>query len=91
MRPVKKSGDRAGISLTNSGFKLPMGRSTINPAPADVKKEGPSFDLPTSHSGGRKIESIQTTAKKRQKPGAARRNRIRNCPYQMDEGSRRKD
>jgi len=27
----------------------------------------------------------------RKKPGAARRNRIRNCPYQMDEGSRRKD
>src|SRR6185369_9002937 len=30
----------------NSGFKFPMGRTTINLAPADVKKEGPSFDLP---------------------------------------------
>src|SRR5207247_5440133 len=33
-------------ALSNSGFKPPMGRTTINLAPADVKKEGPSFDLP---------------------------------------------
>lgn len=30
----------------NSGFKFPMGRTTINLAPDDVKKEVPSFDLP---------------------------------------------
>jgi magnesium chelatase family protein len=28
------------------GFKFPMGKTTINLAPADVKKERPSFDLP---------------------------------------------
>ena len=33
-------------ALSNSAFKFPMGRTTINLAPADVKKEGPSFDLP---------------------------------------------
>ena len=33
-------------ALTNSGFKFPMGRCTINLAPADVKKEGPTFYLP---------------------------------------------
>ncbi len=43
---VKESRDRVSTALTNSGFKFPMGRSTINLAPADVKKEGPSFDLP---------------------------------------------
>jgi magnesium chelatase family protein len=43
---VKESRDRVGTALTNSGFKYPMGRVTINLAPADVKKEGPSFDLP---------------------------------------------
>jgi magnesium chelatase family protein len=43
---VKESRDRVTTALTNSGFKFPMGRSTINLAPADVKKEGPSFDLP---------------------------------------------
>jgi len=33
-------------ALTNSGFTFTFGRTTINLAPADVKKEGPSFDLP---------------------------------------------
>lgn len=43
---VKESRDRVNTALTNSAFKFPMGRTTINLAPADVKKEGPSFDLP---------------------------------------------
>src|SRR5689334_981090 len=43
---VKESRDRVSTAIINSGFKFPMGRSTINLAPADVKKEGPSFDLP---------------------------------------------
>jgi magnesium chelatase family protein len=43
---VKESKDRVSTALTNSGFKFPMGRTTINLAPADVKKEGPGFDLP---------------------------------------------
>src|SRR5258708_26275795 len=43
---VKESRDRVSTALMNSGFKFPLGRTTINLAPADVKKEGPSFDLP---------------------------------------------
>ncbi len=43
---VRESRDRVSTALTNSGYKFPMGRTTINLAPADVKKEGPSFDLP---------------------------------------------
>src|SRR6267143_2092318 len=43
---ANESRDRVSTAITNSGFKFPMGRSTINLAPADVKKEGPSFDLP---------------------------------------------
>src|ERR1700729_460978 len=43
---VKESKDRVSTALGNSGFKFPMGKTTINLAPADVKKEGPSFDLP---------------------------------------------
>ncbi|HEY6169748.1 MAG TPA: YifB family Mg chelatase-like AAA ATPase [Verrucomicrobiae bacterium] len=43
---VKESRDRVSTALGNSGFKFPMGKSTINLAPADVRKEGPSFDLP---------------------------------------------
>ena len=42
---VKESKDRVSTALSNSGYKFPMGRTTINLAPADVKKEGPSFQL----------------------------------------------
>lgn len=43
---VKESKDRVNTALYNSGFRTHVGRVTINLAPADVKKEGPSFDLP---------------------------------------------
>jgi magnesium chelatase family protein len=43
---VREARDRVGTALGNAGFKFPLGRTTINLAPADVKKEGPSFDLP---------------------------------------------
>ena len=43
---VKESKDRVSTALANSAYKFPLGRTTINLAPADVKKEGPSFDLP---------------------------------------------
>lgn len=43
---VKESIDRIRSALSNSGFTPPKTRTTINLAPADVKKEGPSFDLP---------------------------------------------
>ncbi len=43
---VKESVDRIRSALTNSGFAFPRGRATINLAPADIRKEGPAFDLP---------------------------------------------
>ncbi len=43
---VKESRDRVGTAIVNSGFKMPMGRLTVNLAPADIKKEGPIYDLP---------------------------------------------
>jgi len=43
---VKESRDRVTTAIQNSGYYWPRGRTTINLAPADVKKEGPSFDLP---------------------------------------------
>src|SRR6185369_16201616 len=43
---VKESRDRVTTALINSGYHFSFGRTTINLAPADVKKEGPSFDLP---------------------------------------------
>jgi magnesium chelatase family protein len=43
---VKESRDRVGTALVNSAFRFPLGRTTVNLAPADIRKEGPSFDLP---------------------------------------------
>ncbi len=43
---VKESKDRVTTAILNSGYMFNFGRTTINLAPADVKKEGPSFDLP---------------------------------------------
>src|SRR5208282_4018212 len=57
---VKESRDRVGTAMDNSGFKFPMGRTTINLAPADVKKEGPSFDLPIAIGILAASEQIET-------------------------------
>ena len=43
---VKESKDRVHTAILNSEFEMPDGRLTINLAPADIKKEGPIFDLP---------------------------------------------
>ncbi len=43
---VKESDDRVFSALANSGFRHPQTRMTINLAPADVRKEGPVYDLP---------------------------------------------
>src|SRR5205085_2910510 len=43
---VKESQERVRSAIRNSAFEFPLRRITINLAPADVKKEGPSFDLP---------------------------------------------
>src|SRR5437762_6622080 len=43
---VKESKDRVRTAIANSAYKWSRKRTTINLAPADVKKEGPSFDLP---------------------------------------------
>lgn len=43
---VKESRDRVRAAIKNSGFKFPLGKITVNLAPADVKKEGSFYDLP---------------------------------------------
>src|SRR4051812_12218206 len=57
---VKESRDRVITAMSNSGFKFPMSRITINLAPADVKKEGPSFDLPIAVGMLAATEQIET-------------------------------
>jgi magnesium chelatase family protein len=43
---VKESQHRVTTAIRNSGFPFPLRKITVNLAPADVKKEGASFDLP---------------------------------------------
>ncbi len=43
---VREATFRVHSALKNSGFKFPKGRLTINLAPADLRKEGPGYDLP---------------------------------------------
>ncbi|GFO59091.1 hypothetical protein GMST_14160 [Geomonas silvestris] len=45
---VKESKDRVKAALKNTGYEFPNRKITVNLAPADVKKEGASFDLPIS-------------------------------------------
>jgi len=43
---VKESIDRVRSALVNSGYAAPGGRVLVNLAPADIRKEGPVYDLP---------------------------------------------
>lgn len=45
-KAVNEAKERVRTAIENGGYDFPMQRLTINLAPADVKKEGPSFDLP---------------------------------------------
>ena len=43
---VRESVERVHAALSALGLSMPRGRTTINLAPADLRKEGPAFDLP---------------------------------------------
>ncbi len=43
---VKESRDRVRAAMKNCGFEFPNARLILNLAPADIKKEGPLYDLP---------------------------------------------
>ncbi len=43
---VKESKDRVRSAMHNCGFKFPLSRIIVNLAPADIRKEGPVYDLP---------------------------------------------
>ncbi|EAZ88331.1 YifB family Mg chelatase-like AAA ATPase [Crocosphaera chwakensis] len=45
---VQESRERVKAAIKNSGFAFPVRKIIINLAPADLRKEGPSFDLPIS-------------------------------------------
>ena len=43
---VQESRERVRAALRNSGLRMPLTRVIVNLAPADLRKEGPAFDLP---------------------------------------------
>lgn len=45
---VQESKERVKAALKNAGYAFPTRKIVINLAPADIRKEGPSFDLPIS-------------------------------------------
>jgi magnesium chelatase family protein len=47
---IRESRERVKAGIINSEYEFPKRRITVNLAPADLKKEGPSFDLPIALS-----------------------------------------
>lgn len=45
---VQESRERVRAALKNAGYAFPMRKIVVNLTPADLRKEGPSFDLPIS-------------------------------------------
>jgi magnesium chelatase family protein len=43
---VQESRERVRAALRNSGLRVPLTRVVVSLAPADLRKEGPAFDLP---------------------------------------------
>ncbi len=43
---IQESRERVKAALRNAGFAFPVRKIVVNLAPADLRKEGPSFDLP---------------------------------------------
>ena len=57
---MRESKDRIVAAMQNSGFKFPSADITINLAPADIKKEGSSYDLPVAIGIIASNEEMQT-------------------------------
>ena len=57
---VQESRERVRSAIKNSGLNFPLKRVTVNLAPADLRKEGPAYDLPIAV--GVLVASEQITA-----------------------------
>src|SRR3972149_817141 len=44
-KAIEESKERVRSAIKNSGANFPVKRITVNLAPADIKKEGPAYDL----------------------------------------------
>src|SRR5882724_2869477 len=67
-KSVDESKDRVSAAIKNSGFKSPKNKNqkvVVSLAPADIKKEGPLFDLPIALAYLMASEDISADIKKR--------------------------
>ena len=65
---VNESKDRVGAAIKNTGFKSPKNKNqkiVVSLAPADIKKEGPLFDLPIAIAYLLAGEDIKADTEKR--------------------------
>lgn len=64
--PVQEARERVRAAIKNAGFEFPLRRITVNLAPADVRKEGPIYDLPIAVAvlvaSGQIIDQFQDAA-----------------------------
>ena len=57
---VQESRERVQAAIKNAGFTFPRHRVTVNLAPADLRKEGPAYDLPIALGVLAASEQIRT-------------------------------
>lgn len=57
-KAIQESRARVRSAIKNSGFSFPPKRVTVNLAPADLRKEGPAFDLPMALSILRALNNL---------------------------------
>ncbi|HRI02737.1 MAG TPA: YifB family Mg chelatase-like AAA ATPase [Pyrinomonadaceae bacterium] len=63
---IRESKERVRAAITNSKYFFPFHKTTVNLAPADIRKEGAAFDLPIAlgilgAAGDLGIESLENT------------------------------
>lgn len=71
---VRESADRVRTAIENSGFEWPRCRLTVNLAPADMRKEGPVYDLPMAVgilAGGGQLEPARRRDRRTEQAGGA--------------------
>ena len=62
---VKEARERVRSALKNSGYEYPTQRITVNLSPADMKKEGPLYDLPMAVG---MLAAMETLPKEKAEP-----------------------
>ena len=74
---VQESRERVRAAIVNSSYEFPSRRITVNLAPADLRKEGPSFDLPIALAFLLATGQVRDGSRRARAAGRRRRARAR--------------